>query len=93
MLTDRPANLPVIGVAASILAPCIQEILTKAHANESPKEMARIATLLSIEEAALFDAGRASVDALNRWRFGGRAVPTRPSAKRRLDGAPANGTR
>ncbi|BDA42269.1 probable DNA replication complex GINS protein PSF3 [Coccomyxa sp. Obi] len=70
-----------------------KEILTKAHANESAKEMARIEALLSIEEAALFNAGRASVDALNRWRFGGRAVLTRPSAKRRLDGAPANGAR
>ncbi len=55
--------------------------------------MARIEALLSIEEAALFNAGRASVDALNRWRFGGRAVPTRPSAKRRLDGGSVNGTR
>lgn len=67
--------------------------MTKAHSNESPKEMARIEALLSVEEAALFNAGRASLDALNRWRFGGRANPTRPSAKRRLDGAPVNGSR
>lgn len=72
---------------------CAQEILTKAHSNESAKEMARIEALLSVEEAALFNSGRASLDALNRWRFGGRAVPTRPSAKRRLDGAPVNGAR
>ena len=71
----------------------LQEILTKAHSNESPKEMARIEALLSVEEAALFNAGRASLDALNRWRFGGRANPTRTRAKRRLDGAPINGSR
>lgn len=71
----------------------VQEILTKAHSSESAKEMARIEGLLSAEEAALFSAGRSSVDALNRWRFGGRAVATRPGVKRRLDGAPANGSR
>ena len=68
-----------------------QELLIKAHTNQSPQEMTRLQSLLSTEEAALFDAGRASTDAFNRWRFGGRPLAQRGSMKRRRDGARVNG--
>ena len=96
----HPSTLPVCAqvlvlqeLKTSSIFMHLQEVLTKAHSNESAKEMARIEALLSVEEAALFNAGRVSLDALNRWRFGGRAVPTRPGAKRRLDGAPVHSSR
>lgn len=68
-----------------------QELLIKAHTNQSPQEMTRLQLLLSTEEAALFDAGRASADAFNRWRFGGRPLAQRASMKRRRDRARVNG--
>lgn len=49
--------------------------------------MARLESLLTVEEARLFSAGRASVEALNRWRFGGRTLAPKASLKRRLDSA------
>lgn len=70
----------------------LQELLTKAQSGGGPRDMARMEALLSAEEAALFDAGKTALEAFNRWRFGGR-LPSRASLKRRLDSAPANGTR
>jgi hypothetical protein len=49
--------------------------------------MARLESLLTVEEARLFGGGRASVEALNRWRFGGRCLASKTSLKRRLEGA------
>lgn len=72
-------------LALGMMCACAQEILTKAHSNESAKEMARLESLLTTEEAKLFAAGRKSVDALNRWRFGGRTLVSKASLKRRLD--------
>ncbi len=69
----------------------MQELLIKAHTNQSAQEMTRLQALLSTEEEALFDAGRASADAFSRWRFGGRPLAQRGSAKRRRNGARANG--
>jgi hypothetical protein len=60
----------------------------RALAGEAGPEATRLSALLSVEEAVLFDAGRASVAAFDRWRLGG-AAPARASVKRRLDGAPA----
>lgn len=67
-----------------------QELLIKAQSGEGGAELARMEALLSEEEARLWAAGRASVDAFNRWRFGGRTV-SRTALKRRLECGPANG--
>ena len=60
----------------------------RAHADEAGPVATRLQALMSVEEAALFEAGRASVAAHDRWRLHGHIVP-RASIKRRLDGAPA----
>ncbi len=67
---------------------CKQELLTRAHTGEAGPDATRLAALMSVEEALLFEAGRASVAAFDRWRLNGHAAP-RASVKRRLDGAPA----
>ena len=69
----------------------VQELLIKAHTNQAPQEMTRLQSLLSTEEAVLFDAARQSMSAFSRWRFGGRPLGIRGPMKRRLDGARVNG--
>ena len=68
----------------------LQELLIKAHSNQTPQEMTRLESLLSSEEAALFEAGRISMSAFSRWRFGGRPLAQRGALKRRLDGGRVN---
>ena len=64
----------------------------RAHTNQTPQEMTRLQSLLSAEEAVLFEAARQSMSAFSRWRFGGRPLATKKgSMKRRLDGARVNG--
>ena len=65
-----------------------QDLLVRAHADEAGPVATRLLALMSVEEALLFEAGRVSVAAHDRWRLHGHAAP-RASVKRRLDGAPA----
>ncbi|KAK9843549.1 hypothetical protein WJX81_008330 [Elliptochloris bilobata] len=67
-----------------------KDLLTRAHAGEAGPDATRLLATMSVEEAALFEAGRASVSAFDRWRLNGHAAP-RTRIKRRLDGAPARG--
>ena len=69
----------------------MQELLIKAHTNQTPQEITRLQSLLSSEEAVLFEAARQSMSAFSRWRFGGRLLATKGPMKRRLDGARVNG--
>ena len=54
-------------VAGSCLLSNAQELLTKAHST-SMHETTRLQSLMSAEELALFEAGRQSIDAYDRWR-------------------------
>lgn len=66
-----------------------QELLTRAHAGEASLDAARLLALMSVEEAAIFEAGRASSAACERWRLHSQAPP-RARAKRRLNGEMAH---
>ena len=59
-----------------------QELLCKAHTGETDHELTRLQSLMSVEEAELFQAARCSFTAFERWRLNTWA--TRRGVKRRL---------
>lgn len=48
----------------------MQELLSKALTLDTGVEASKVQSLVCVEEACLFDAGRASVKAVEAWRYG-----------------------
>lgn len=49
---------------------CImQELLSKALTLDTGVEASKVQSLISVEEACLFDAGRTSIKAVEAWRY------------------------
>lgn len=47
----------------------MQELLSKALTLDTGVEASKVQSLICVEEACLFDAGRASIKAVEAWRY------------------------